>query len=485
MIFLSAQPDAPYFIWQIELQLFNLCQKGWPQENIHTLISYNPNIGPSLQVYSLIKRFPNCKIFLYPDTRKSKKYASTIRPHIIEKHFQSFPSLRKEAIFYIDCDVIFREIPDFSSLLNDDAWYASDTKSYMSCKIIIATLGYDVFSEMCKIVKISPELVMEKEENTGGAQYIIKNIPTWFWPKVEKDSNNLYDYLYNLLYADTDHNFFERQSLDIWITEMWVVCWNAILAGTPFIVHPMLDFCWANQSKEQWNETYILHYTGGGQGNFFKKTDFVLNPPFYSDLSFISNDFSSAPLKDLIESYRLCLEKDKILMNDLTLVIPINTVHQHSIDNLGYLLKHINTNVIVIEIGEAAKINPSSLPDSVRYMYNTKMELNTLDIATDYIGVIPSNCIVPIIQIIEAIDKLRKNQARVIYPFNIQFKVDVLTMHIFSKILDDEFLLSNTGKLFPANKTLEVCPVFIKNGIQYDHQTPASHGKGCLFFSKY
>lgn len=497
MIFLSAQPDSLYFIWQVELQLFHLCQCGWAKENVHVLISYNPNRGPSLQAKSLVERFVGYQIYLYPDTRKDRRYASTVRPHIIEKHFESFPSLRKEAIFYIDSDVVFREIPDYSKLLDDEYWYASDTKSYMGSNVIINALGYDVFCEMCGIVKISPELVMEKEENTGGAQYIIKNIPAWFWPKVEEDSNNLYNYLYELLYANTDHNFFGKQAFDIWLTEMWVVCWNAILAEKPFVVHPMLDFCWANQTKEQWYEAYMLHYTGGGQGNFFRKTDFVLNTPFYTDLSYISDDCSSAQLRELVVSYRSYLDKERILMDDVTFVIPICTERLSSIDNLKYLLKYINANIVVLEVGETAKINLKALPNTVIYKHCISInailgelkDLATLDIATDYWGIIPSDCIFPINQIVEAVNALRNNSAKIVCPFNNRLKVDVLTKHLFSKILDDTFLLYNIGKLSDLNKVLEIYPFFIESKelmdlskeMQFEHDTNVFQIPGYLF----
>lgn len=485
MIFLSAQPDSLYFIWQIELQLFHLRQCGWAKENVHVLISYNPNQGPSEQAKSLVNRFSEYSIFLYTDTRKNRRYASTVRPHIIEKHFESFPSLRKEAIFYIDSDVIFREIPNFSKLLNDEYWYASDTQSYMGSNVIINALGYDTFSNMCDIVKISPDLVMKKEKNTGGAQYIIKDIPAWFWPKVEEDSNNLYNYLYELLYVDTNHNFFEKQAFDIWLTEMWVVCWNAMLAKKPFVIHPMLDFCWANQSKELWDRTYMLHYTGGGQGNFFRKTDFLLSTPFYTDLSYISDDSSSAQLKELITSYRANLDKERIVMDDMTFVIPICTKSLSSIDNLKYLLKYINANIMILEVGKSAKINPKALPNMVIYKHcininaisNELKDLANSDITTDYWGIIPSDCILPINQIVEAVNMLRDNSAKVVYPFTTRLKVDVLTKHLFSKILDDTFLVQNIGKLLTLNKALEICPVFMesKRLMEFSKETQVEH----------
>ena len=195
MIFISAQPDTTYFIWQVELQLFNLLQKCWPADKIHVLFAYSEENGINPEALRLQDKFPDSPIYFYADTRLNKEYSVTVRPHILEKHLTCFPKLRTEALFHLDSDVIFREIPDFSILEFDDNWYASDTRSYMSCDLLIDYFGYDVFKNMCGIINVLPEEVIKYRSNTGGAQYIIKNTPVGFWSKVESDCNKLYDYL--------------------------------------------------------------------------------------------------------------------------------------------------------------------------------------------------------------------------------------------------------------------------------------------------
>jgi hypothetical protein len=39
MIFVSAQPDVPYFHWQCEIYLNNFIELGIPKENIHVLFA--------------------------------------------------------------------------------------------------------------------------------------------------------------------------------------------------------------------------------------------------------------------------------------------------------------------------------------------------------------------------------------------------------------------------------------------------------------
>jgi hypothetical protein len=48
MIYLSAQPDDYYFLWQLKLQLFNFNRLGIRPNNIHVLIGYNKERGVRL-----------------------------------------------------------------------------------------------------------------------------------------------------------------------------------------------------------------------------------------------------------------------------------------------------------------------------------------------------------------------------------------------------------------------------------------------------
>ncbi len=57
MIFLSVQPDTIYFVWQVELQLFNLQQKNWPVRGIHVLFTYSEESGISQETKSLWSRY--------------------------------------------------------------------------------------------------------------------------------------------------------------------------------------------------------------------------------------------------------------------------------------------------------------------------------------------------------------------------------------------------------------------------------------------
>ncbi|MGJ7033624.1 hypothetical protein GGU45_004142 [Niabella hirudinis] len=44
MIFLSAQPGKQYFLWQLDLLIYNLHNPEVGKESIHILLSYKKNI---------------------------------------------------------------------------------------------------------------------------------------------------------------------------------------------------------------------------------------------------------------------------------------------------------------------------------------------------------------------------------------------------------------------------------------------------------
>jgi hypothetical protein len=155
MIYLSAQPDDYYFLWQLQLQIFNFKSLGIQPENIHVLIGYNPNKGLNVEFSRWIKGNTDALFFTYPDSRLSPTYLPSIQPHIIAKHVNALPYLEEEIIFYHDSDIIFRCLPDFETLNETGDWYASDTRDYLAIKHILDTGGESVLNQMCSVVGIT------------------------------------------------------------------------------------------------------------------------------------------------------------------------------------------------------------------------------------------------------------------------------------------------------------------------------------------
>lgn len=465
MFFISAQPDELYFLWQLKLQLFNFNSLHIDAGNVHVLIGYNPSKGLNPLFKQFIETNREARFFVYPDTRESKTYASSIRPHIIAKHFENNPDLQEAAIFYHDADVIFRECPAWEPLLQDDTWYASDTRSYLSGSYILSTAGEDVMDKMCAVVGILPEVVKENDRNAGGAQYLLKGVSVDFWKKIERDCERMFSTIKPLTARKGVYDKKENKgTFDPWCTDMWVIWWNALLSGKDFKIHPALDFCWATSPVEEWERCTMLHYTGGvdrGDKRYFRKSDYSFYPPFFCDFSGIQPDSCSAPLVRLIEAYKKELLAERIDLSDVTFLIPVRIDSKERVNNLNiviqYLSVYFNTHIIVLEADARQNVDPDLLPETVEYHFledgglkfrKTRCINQLVKLAgTPYISIYDTDVVAPIGQIIQSVELLRGGKCSAVSPYDGAFaSVDIMAKFLFSKIMDPEYLEINRGK---------------------------------------
>ena len=466
MIFLSAQPDDYYFLWQLKLQIYNFKLHNINPESIHILIGYDAEKGLQKEFINLIAENTTVNIHAYPYTRISKLYASSLRPHRIAKHLSAFPELQEAIIFYHDSDIVFKMPPDFPLLNQDDTWYASDTQSYLNCSYILNTAGETVFKEMCRIVGVTTQQVEENDLNAGGAQYLLKRTGLEFWEKVENDCEKMYGYL---IANNTTNDFCtlknQQPVIQAWCTDMWVVWWNAIFYKQKFCIHPELDFAWVNSKLKQLDQCKILHYTGSVEKNnskVFRKTDFVNYPPFYTDFCDLDPDLCSVYLKELIDGYMQSQKPKRIDLSDVSFLISVQIDSEDRLENVyavtTHLSIHFNTNIILTEIDETSKIDISKLPADVKYFfikddqpelqhtkYNNQMILNA---ATPYIALYDVDTILPVSQISETVDALRNDKISAVFPYNGNvLNVDRLMKAMFIKMQDAKLFEENQNKL--------------------------------------
>jgi hypothetical protein len=275
--YICVQPRLVYYAWQVEVMINNFIKHGINPNNIDILIAWNPNdLTTSVQANvdawdKLAAYYSNVRFFFYQDTREQPiHYISSIRPNILKQHFKAHPELESEAIFYHDCDIVFTKPPNWDQFLNDKIWYLSNTNSYINYNYIISK-GQDVYDKMCEVVGIDPIIPKLMNSNSGGAQYIMKNINTNYWEKVEKDSEQLFYQITQLnnqkISLDPTHH-----PLQIWCADMWAVLWNGWLRGNETKVVSEMDFSWATDPIKRWEETTIFHNAGvTGEGVHFYK----------------------------------------------------------------------------------------------------------------------------------------------------------------------------------------------------------------------
>ena len=139
---------------------------------------------------------------------------------------------------------------------------------------------------MCNIVNIDPSIPISMNSNSGGAQYILKNVDDKFWSKVERDAEELY-------YQVTQLNNQKKQEdptyheLQIWCADMWSVLWNGWIFNNETKVVPEMDFSWATDSISRWDEATIYHNAGVtcSCGRLFYKSSYMNVLPYNIDVN--------------------------------------------------------------------------------------------------------------------------------------------------------------------------------------------------------
>jgi len=289
MIYVCAQPATFYYAWQVDTMLLSFEKCGITLSDVHIVSVKFPEIDPHF------KRVENKWIqsgvlfSYYEDTRATKNYISSIRPHILEKHWMAFPNLQKEAIFYHDSDIaLTRPIDNLNNMLNNNIVYLSNTIDYIGAKYI-ESKGHGIFEKMCEIVGIDKDLVRSREMDSGGAQYILKpGITSEFWKNVYNDSEQLF-YQITLKNRSIKTQTPEYHELQIWCADMWAVLWNLWKAGYETKVPKELNFTWANMQYTMWDINSIYHNAG-----VVKEQSGM---PFYK-ANYINKDPITAPIPD-------------------------------------------------------------------------------------------------------------------------------------------------------------------------------------------
>ena len=303
IIFLSAQPDELYFHWQIEIYLSNFIRMGIAPTNIHTLIAINDK--PSYEILEIEKRYKN-HFFYYKRTDfDNYGYEPIIRPDIIYQHFVKYKSLESNIIFYHDCDIIFRELPNFHKMINDNKWYLSNTISYIGANYI-KSKGLGLLDKMCNIADIDKDIVVMNELNSGGAQYLLKNINAPFWRDVMIRTLDIWKFL---SIRESREKFLLKDSLEEynpiqkWCSDMWGIYWSGLKLGYEIEVHSELDFSWATDNSSKWFESKIYHNAGvvdDKKGTVFQKGLYHQKTPWVEDFTKIDHNSNTFNYTDEI-----------------------------------------------------------------------------------------------------------------------------------------------------------------------------------------
>lgn len=300
MIYLSCQPAIPRYTWEVEVYLHNFMEMGVNPQSIHVVLGYVNGITEMPEDWlKLQKGFENVNFYFYPDTRGSDNtYQPSLQAHILEKHWKQNPWLEKENIFFHDADFLLTKPFDFSPYLSDDFWYFSDTISYIGSDYI-RSKGESVLDKMCEVAEIDKQMVVERNEHSGGAQKLIKNVPTHYWSKVYWTSMRLWKEIPPLSasikkYKESKGEHYHE--LQHWTMSMWAELWEGWKLGFETRIPKEFDFMFATNPIEDWDRLAFFHNAGilGSQREtHFFKGDFDRLLPYNLDLPNITDKLAT------------------------------------------------------------------------------------------------------------------------------------------------------------------------------------------------
>jgi hypothetical protein len=289
--YICAQPAIKYYAWQVEVMLNNFIKMGVNPNQMDIICSVDNGIVPN-DWTKLANKYP-ARFFFYNDTRESKIYIPSIYFNLMKQHIVARPEIMDDVLFTHDSDIIFTKKPDFTEMIRGNSWYLSDTKFYINYDYI-QQKGNDTYEKMCEIIGIDKLIPKLMNNNSGGAQYLIKDTNYEFWDKVEKDSVKLYEYFCSIE-LDYIKNHPGDYAIQKWTAGMWSYLWNAWYFGHETLVDKRMNFGWVTNNYDDVEKYTILHNAGvtnETKKDLFYKGDYINELPYGKELN-INKDRAS------------------------------------------------------------------------------------------------------------------------------------------------------------------------------------------------
>jgi hypothetical protein len=311
MKFICAQPAISYYTWQVEVMINNFIEKGVNPQDIHIVCgSGREGVHPGWN--KLVNHFKDVKFFFYKDSRFKPSYISSIRPNILHQHWLSNPYLENEVVLYHDCDITFtKHIDEFlTPLVKDDVCYLSDTASYIGAAYV-RSKGEHYLDALTSLVGVNKQYVIDQEKNSGGAQYLLKNISAKFWEKVYYDCENIWRVGNEMIKKDKEVDP-KIHEIQIWCADMWAVLWNLFIWDKKVQTTDAMGFLWATSHVNDYEKYSIYHNAGvTGPGDKFYKGAYINKLPYAElDLGRLNKEFCSYKYAEEIfkTSNKTCLK---------------------------------------------------------------------------------------------------------------------------------------------------------------------------------
>lgn len=285
MVIIAVTENKKRFAWETDVYLTNLREFNYSKDCQILVFLNTPD---KLQEWTALEnKFPEAAFFYFEDKGIAKlaqgfSYPPLHRLHCLQEHWKNNPSLEKEAIFYTDTDIIFTKYLDFTPFLEDDINYLSwtgnitRTDNYLGLPYLESKINQvipekleqykkiDIPARLAGICGITRETLEINIPNTGGAQYLLKNITTQFWTDCFNTCSEIKMFLANMntvFMKGLTRQEKENNGFQSWCADMWAVLynlWKTAETRTP----TELDFAWSTDLISRADTAYILHNAG-------------------------------------------------------------------------------------------------------------------------------------------------------------------------------------------------------------------------------
>ena len=287
--FICAQPDDVYYTWQVHLWLESLRELEWSDKA--TVLVFTPHFRQQTDRWQkLVDLYPEAEFVFYKDeeneiSSKLHIYIPILRPYCLMRYFKDNPGMKDKAVFYCDSDVVFLRHLKLGNYIDDDINYLSDTNSYINASYFDSKIRdvkpekldaykkLEVLKNLMELVGLDRSLADENNMNSGGAQYLLKNIDHTFWEEMLRDTLIIRVCLQNI---NKDYFESEEKGFQSWCSDMWALLWGLWKRGAKTKVVKEMDFAWSSDRINKLEKMDILHNAGiisenmGGYPAFYK-----------------------------------------------------------------------------------------------------------------------------------------------------------------------------------------------------------------------
>lgn len=301
MKFIACQPAETRFLWEVEVQATNLLRLGVSRDDIYYIFLTGTPRG-NASIPNIIASKYNVHVYSYPDTRipLEKSYIPTIKPYLLFRFFSTHSDLLPHSFFYIDSDVVFRDIPNFNlTPVTAKRWYGSDCSSYLGADYINSK-GLDYIPKMANVVGVKTDTVNKLRTKSIGAQMIMRYPLASYWEQSYKKAALLYQYLSSVEGKYKEE--YKRQGrpaeyvIQKWCAQMWTDLWIPAEAGVDMVPLSELDFVWATDPISKLNVDKIYHNAGvleKDKNTKFYKGAYTIDSPIGRDFSYVDKNSAS------------------------------------------------------------------------------------------------------------------------------------------------------------------------------------------------